>query len=256
MSPLRQRGRILVCGRCSSALDVARPLAENRMFGPWDSVLAVSQWAGRGQLRREWQSPAGNVYGALVLPPVPKEYDTLLPLILGYCITGFLRFKKLDACIKWPNDLLVAERKVGGILVEERRGVALAGIGLNLACAPSNDLLREAHAVPAGYLRAHGLKSGPLTLWAELVDFVKICYETTLQQGSPGNVVAMIEPLLCWLGETIAVRDGEETPWTAQLAGLAQDGALRVMPAGGAGERLLTSGGIWRVREHPLKHPG
>lgn len=256
VSPVRRQGRILVCGKCSSALDVARPLAENALFGAWDSVLAVSQWAGRGQLRRQWLSPPGNVYAALVLPPVPKAYDSLLPLILGYCIAGFLRYKKLEASIKWPNDLLVAEQKVGGILVEERKGVAVAGIGLNLVSAPPPDMLREAHAVPAGYLRAHGLKSGPLTLWAELVDFVKICYETTLQQGSPGNVAAMIEPLLCWLGETVAIRDGDETPWTARLAGLAQDGALRVMPAGGAGERLLTSGGIWRVREHPLKHPG
>lgn len=256
LSPVRRRGRIVVSGRCSSALDVARPLAENRMLDPWDSVLAVAQWSGRGQLRRRWQSPPGNVYGALVLPTVPKEYDTLLPLVLGYCIAAFLRCKKLEASIKWPNDLLVGEAKVGGILVEERRGIAVAGIGLNLVEAPSQGQLRDGHAVPAGYLRAHGLKSGPLALWAELVDFVKICYETSITQGSPGDVIAMIEPLLCWLGETIAVRDGGEAPWAARLAGLAHDGALRVMPEGGAGERLLTSGSIWRVREHPLKHPG
>ncbi len=249
-------GTLVVCGRCSSVLDVARPLAEKSMLCPWDSMLAVSQWSGRGQLRRAWDSQPGNIHGAVVLPRIPKEMDSLLPLVLGYCLTGFLRTKKLDACIKWPNDLIVSGVKVGGLLVEERRGVVLAGIGLNLACSPPESALREEHAVPAGNLRAMGLKTGPLRFWRELVDFVRICYDSTLAQGSPGSVVAMIEPMLCWLGQDVTVREGGEAPWTGSLRGLAEDGALRVMPAGGAGERLLTSGSIWRGREHPSKHPG
>ncbi len=239
--------RIMVCGACSSALDVARPMAENRMLGPWESVLAVSQWAGRGQLRRGWESPPGNVYGALIMPAVPAGLDALAPLMLGYCIAAFFRCKKLDVGIKWPNDLILGGRKVGGVLLEERKGVLVAGVGLNLFSCPAPEALREDHAVPAGFLKASGLDSTPLELWRELVDFVKTCYETALIQGTPEDVAALVEPMLCWLGQDVSVREGGSPAWTGRLAGLARDGALRVEPAGGAGERLLTSGSIWRA---------
>lgn len=217
------------------------------MLDPWDSVLAVSQWAGRGQLRRGWNSPPGNLYAALVLPPVPKEMDSLLPLVLGYCLAGFLRFKKIPVGIKWPNDILLGNVKIGGVLVEERRGVSLAGIGLNLASSPPPVLLREDHAVPAGHLHEAGHTFSPLSLWCDLVDFMRICYETCLIQGPPSNVAALVEPLLCWLGQEAVIREGAESPWSARILGLAPDGSLRVKPAGGAGERLLTSGSIWRA---------
>jgi BirA family biotin operon repressor/biotin-[acetyl-CoA-carboxylase] ligase len=218
------------------------------MIEPWDSVLAVSQWSGRGQLRREWYSPPGNLYATLVLPPAEQEFDSLLPLILGYCLAGFLLGKKAAVRIKWPNDILVGGVKVGGILVEERRGVLLAGIGFNLINSPAPTLLREEHAVPAGDLRSMGLPSTPLGLWLELVDFVRICYQTTLTQGPPRSVTSLIEPHLCWLGQEVLVREGGETPWPAHILGLAPDGALRVRPVGQAGERLLTSGSIWRAK--------
>ncbi|WP_243359345.1 biotin--[acetyl-CoA-carboxylase] ligase [Fundidesulfovibrio terrae] len=256
LSSEKVRGRIVVCGPCSSCLDVARPMAENKLLDPWDSVLAVSQWSGRGQLRRGWDSPPGNLYAALVLPQPPREYDSLLPLILGYCMAGFLLGRKVPARIKWPNDILAGGVKVGGMLVEERRGTVLAGIGLNLVSSPPLAMLREDHAVPAGYLKACGLNATPLGLWRDLVDFVKICYETTLTQGTPHNVTSLIEPHLEWLGQDVLVREGGETPWRARIIGLAPDGALRVKPAGVAGERLLTSGSIWRAPEGPLKNPG
>jgi len=240
-------GTVVVAGPCSSSLDVARPLAENHAIGAWDSVLAVSQWAGRGQLRRSWNSPAGNIYGALVLPPTPREYDSLLPVVLGYCLAGFLRSKNLFACVKWPNDILLGGLKVGGVLVEERRGICVAGIGLNLVNAPPREVLRQEHAVAAGCLSDAGLSATPLALWCELVDFVKICYGNVLIQGAPGRAASLAEPLIAWLGQEVVVREGGQEPWTGLIVGLAQDGALRVRPTGGVGERLLTSGSIWRA---------
>lgn len=242
---------MVVCGRCSTALDVARPLAENGLLHAWDSVLAVSQWAGRGQLRRFWDSPPGNVYGVLVLPAAPREFDTLVPLLLGRLLCEFLAARGLEAGLKWPNDVLVGGRKVCGMLVEERKGVALAGIGINLFHAPGPELLRQGHAVPAGTLREAGVEATPLSLWCALVDFVKTGYLNDLTQGTPGHVVARIESRLCWLGEEVRVQDGAEPSWTGRLLGLAPDGALRVRPVGAADERFLTSGSIWRAATKP-----
>ncbi len=59
--------------------------------------------------------------------------------------------------IKWPNDLLVDGRKVGGILVEERGGVVVAGLGLNLGGAPRDHALR---ATPGAARRLPGARNG------------------------------------------------------------------------------------------------
>ena len=55
-------------GEVSSALDVGHTLARRGLLAPWQSVLVSSQRQGRGQLRRNWVSPAGNIYAALRLP--------------------------------------------------------------------------------------------------------------------------------------------------------------------------------------------
>ena len=196
----RQRapGRVVVCGPCSSSLDVARLFAGKDMLSPWDSVLAVSQRAGRGQLGRSWESPPGNVYGALLLPPVPKEWDDRLSLLVGFCLVRFLRSKNIPACIKWPNDLLVAGVKVAGVLIEEREGRCMAGIGINLTSCPPKEMLRAGHAAPAGHLRQlTGFMGAPLGVWRDLVDFVRVCYETVLAREAASTAASLIKPFMC-----------------------------------------------------------
>lgn len=247
--------RIVVCGPCTSVMDVARTFTEaGAEAGPeagaeagglaaWDSVLAVSQRAGRGQLRRRWESPPGNLYACLVLPPAPPEFDSLVPLLLGNCLAEYFAGQGLAMRLKWPNDLLYGGVKVGGLLVEERKGVVSVGIGVNLVSSPPLEALREDHAVPAGHL---GQCFTPLALWRSLVDFLRICYEVALDRASPQAVAASVEMKLAWLGEQVTVREGGSAHYRARLMGLAPDGALRVRPMDGTGvEKILTSGSIW-----------
>lgn len=237
--------RVVVCGPCTSVMDVARPLAEAGGFGPWDCALAVSQRQGRGQLRRNWESPPGNLYACVVLPRVPAAFDSLVPLILGYCLAEFFGEQGLAMRIKWPNDLILNDVKVGGILVEERKGLVTAGIGVNLTQCPPSEALREEHAVPAGHL---GGAFTPLGLWCSLVDYFRICYEAALHHGASQATTARIETKLAWLGEVVMVREGGNEPYRARPLGLAPDGALRLRPMDGSGvERILTSGSIWPV---------
>ena len=240
--------RMVVCGPCSSVLDVARPLGGNGALAPFDSVLGVSQWSGRGQLRRAWHSPPGNLYAALVLPAMPKALDTLAPLLVGYLVAQALETKGLAVKLKWPNDLICEGVKIGGILVEERRGLVLAGIGLNLVSDPPRECLREDHAVPAGSLARMGFAARPLTLWHYLVKFLQKGYEDCLQIETPAMLITMFEKRLAWLGAMVQVRQGQSPPYGARVLGLAPDGALRLQVQDGSGpERLLVSGGIWPI---------
>ena len=73
----------VVCGPCSSTMDVARELVAQGRLGQWGSVIAPDQTAGRGQLRRHWISRPGNLLATLVCPPAPPPWNDLRPLVFG-----------------------------------------------------------------------------------------------------------------------------------------------------------------------------
>ncbi len=92
-------------------------------------VVADHQTAGRGRAERRWEAPPGTaLLASFVMRPRP-----LLSLACGVAAA--------EACgpqvrLKWPNDLLLRGRKLGGILIESHPRKAVVGIGINLAWAP------------------------------------------------------------------------------------------------------------------------
>jgi BirA family biotin operon repressor/biotin-[acetyl-CoA-carboxylase] ligase len=97
-------------------------------------VTAAEQTAGRGRQGRSWTAPPGR---ALLMSLVLRRWPALLPLAAGVAlaeVTG------PAARVKWPNDVLVEGRKVGGILAEGRpqEGWMVLGIGLNVALRPED----------------------------------------------------------------------------------------------------------------------
>jgi BirA family biotin operon repressor/biotin-[acetyl-CoA-carboxylase] ligase len=115
--------RVVHLESVGSTQDVAREL-------PIGSVVVVDhQTSGRGRLDHRWEAPPGTaLLISFVLAPNP-----LLSLAAGIAAA--------EACnhgvrLKWPNDLLLGGRKVGGILVEATPAKAVCGIGINLTWAP------------------------------------------------------------------------------------------------------------------------
>jgi BirA family biotin operon repressor/biotin-[acetyl-CoA-carboxylase] ligase len=115
--------RVIHLESVASTQDVARELPIGSI------VIADHQTAGRGRLEHRWEAPPGTaLLASFVLPPNP-----LLSLAAGVAAA--------EACaqgvrLKWPNDLLLGGRKVGGILVEAKAAKAICGIGINLTWAP------------------------------------------------------------------------------------------------------------------------
>lgn len=99
-------------------------------------ITANQQTKGYGRLKRSWISPPGNIYATLFFT-LPLDYPYLLNLgqILALACTHILENKGFHPQLKWPNDLLLENKKVAGILVEvlhaEKLGVVL-GMGLNV----------------------------------------------------------------------------------------------------------------------------
>jgi BirA family biotin operon repressor/biotin-[acetyl-CoA-carboxylase] ligase len=115
--------QILRLRSVTSTQDVARELPIGSI------VIADHQTAGRGRHDRRWEAPEGTaLLVSFVLAPQP-----LLSLAAGVAAA--------EACgpgvrLKWPNDLLLDHRKVGGILVETTPERAICGVGINLTSAP------------------------------------------------------------------------------------------------------------------------
>ena len=107
-------------------------------------ILAETQTQGKGRLSRPWASPPGGIWMSLILKPkmpLNHVYQINMAVAVALC-KALSSMLGLQAGIKWPNDLLIGERKVCGILMEvgaqvDRLDYAVVGLGLNANNDPS-----------------------------------------------------------------------------------------------------------------------
>ena len=130
-------GLRVVAGTASTNADLAAAARSGAAEGA--VLVAEEQSAGRGRLGRVWQSPprAGIAASVLLRPAgVPASRYGWLPLLAGVALVESVRdLAAVEAVLKWPNDLLIDERKCAGILAEaipDDAGTAIVlGFGLN-----------------------------------------------------------------------------------------------------------------------------
>ena len=116
-------------------------------------VMAETQTTGKGRLGRSWISPAGkNLYMSIVLRPAmsPRDATALTLLSAVACASAIRSFSSVAVTIKWPNDIIVGDRKLGGILTEIKADIdrithAVVGIGINvnLSIADMSDEIKD-----------------------------------------------------------------------------------------------------------------
>jgi BirA family transcriptional regulator, biotin operon repressor / biotin---[acetyl-CoA-carboxylase] ligase len=172
------KAKVIRVDSVASTQDVARDMPIGSV------VVANHQTAGRGRLEHRWEAPPGTA----LLVSFVLEPNRLLSLAAGVAAA--------EACgqgvrLKWPNDLLLGGRKVGGILVEATPNKAVCGIGINLASAPEGAAMLDQ---PAGKLMEKLLPamtrwcSAPpdevLARWRELSDTLGRQVRVTLPHRS------------------------------------------------------------------------
>lgn len=104
-------------------------------------LVAEEQTAGRGRLGRTWSAPPRSAltFSVLLRPAdVPPTRLGWLPLLTGVAVATAVREQAgLPASLKWPNDVLVGERKLAGILAEAQEDAVVVGVGLNVTLSPA-----------------------------------------------------------------------------------------------------------------------
>lgn len=100
-------------------------------------VTAKKQSAGRGRMEKRWESPEGNVYATFCFHTTKTDLLIHFGQLLAISTIRALHKLGIKAKIKWPNDIMIDEKKVGGILAEttstgENEWMVFAGLGLNI----------------------------------------------------------------------------------------------------------------------------
>ena len=199
-------------------------------------VWSREQTGGRGRSGRPWRSPPGNLYCSLLLrpqvaPPVAAQLSFVAALAVGELAAAALPG---DAAIrlKWPNDVLVGERKLSGILLEASAAASgrldwlIVGIGVNLRHHPEGTETPATDIVAAG-----GRAPDPAAALGTLVGW----FDRWRRAWERGGFAPVREAWLAraWrLGEEIRVRLDRETSF-GRFAGIDSEGALVLeLPSG------------------------
>jgi BirA family transcriptional regulator, biotin operon repressor / biotin---[acetyl-CoA-carboxylase] ligase len=249
---------VSVAGLWTSVEVVARTGSTNadllRRGGPEGQVLvAEEQTAGRGRMGRSWVSQPGAAltFSVLLRPgSVPPARRGWLPLLTGVAVVAAVRdVTGLDATLKWPNDVLIGDRKLAGILAEQSGDAVVVGIGLNVSAMP------EALPSGAGGLRAtslavEGADVSREVLLAEILRQFERWYVAFREDPDPEAVGLLAEyrRLCSTLGRTVRV----ELPGDRILPGLAtdvdRDGRLLVREPAAPAPVPVSAGDVIHVR--------
>lgn len=239
--------------------------ARAREGAPEGTVLVTEvQTAGRGRLGRTWTAPprSGLTFSVLLRPAVPVPVLGWASLLTGVAVATAVRRMTawsqqgerflgarddvtVDARLKWPNDVLVGDRKLAGILAEKVDGGLVIGVGLNVG-------LRE-DELPVPAATSLAIEGAPLSdraplLRAILREFATWYREWAALEGDPerSGLRTAYRDLCATLGREVRV----ELPGGERLTGTARDvdGTGRLVVAAAGGERAVSAGDVVHVR--------
>lgn len=203
-------------------------------------IVAEQQTGGHGRMQRVWSSPAGGLWFSVILrPKMNPRYVAQITLLAGVAVASALRclYQTEEIRIKWPNDLLLKDKKVTGILAEmsltetQEVDYVIVGIGVNVDV--SKQVLPEEIRVKAASLNQelHRAYSCETVLGVILKQMAEI-YEQWQQNGSSA-VLPVWESMNCTLGEKVLVKDEDKEIFSGRAVSLDAEGGLVVRDESG-----------------------
>ena len=209
-------------------------------------VIADHQTQGRGRFTRPWQAPPrSSVAMSLLLRPERAEVRRWLwlPLVTGLAVSDALRTTAgVDAALKWPNDVLIGQGKVCGILaerVETTSGPAVViGVGLNTWMTPDQLPVPTATSL---------VLAGSSVGTPEVVLAVLRAFEAWYRRWAAGEDLSPDYSRACQtIGRRVRVVVSPDDSVEGEAVGVDADGCLQVRTAGGV--RTFAAGDVWHLR--------
>jgi BirA family biotin operon repressor/biotin-[acetyl-CoA-carboxylase] ligase len=224
--------------------------------GPEGQVLvAEEQTAGRGRAGRTWVSLPGAslTFSVLVRPTsVPPAARGWLPLLTGVAVADAVRSAAgVAAVLKWPNDVLVGDRKLAGILAEQSPpgDAVVIGVGLNVA-TPGDALPVSPTGLPATSLLVEGAEVAREALLVEILRALERLYLPFRAAPDPegSGLLAQYSAACATLGRIVRVELPAGRALTGLAEGIDRGGRLLVRPADADRAIPVSAGDIVHLR--------
>jgi BirA family biotin operon repressor/biotin-[acetyl-CoA-carboxylase] ligase len=249
--------RLFFLHEAGSTNDVAKELAN---YGAEEGtvVIAETQTAGRGRLKRKWFSPKGGLYFSIVLrPELSAEEAVKLVFVAGLAVANVLdEAYGLKVETKWPNDVLVNGKKICGVLCEmgtigEKVNYAIIGTGINANVETEKELPKSLRALATSLESELGKKVKLEELFRVLLERLECVYEQFLKEGF-NPILERWKSYAGFLGKQVAVAGDTES-----FCGLALDvdseGALVLRLDDGIVKRVFVGDLSMRVDGESLR---
>lgn len=185
-------------------------------------VVTEYQSRGRGRLKRKWEAPPfSSILATLLLKPISPSLGPVVVLVTALTVVESLRKLGMDACIRWPNDVVVDGRKICGILAETGMSYMVCGFGLNVnQNSFHSELAASATSMRAQLHRSHSR--------AALLKSILQGFEQNYDKLLSGNTQEILERIreVSWsVGKRVNLFTGNSTV-TGCILGIDDSGSL------------------------------
>ncbi len=208
-------------------------------------VTAETQWGGRGRLGRRWHSPPemGLWFSSILRPPLPVSGAQVLTFLGAVAAARAIRaLLHVPVVLRWPNDLVLGKKKLGGVLVELTaefdliRHVVL-GVGLNVNFMP-RDFPEPLRATATSLREILGRPVARAPLLRRVLEEMDRRYAELRMEGSTASLVDEWRALTHQIGQIVRVSHLSQVR-EGTVMGVDSDGALLLRSPAGTVDRLL-----------------
>lgn len=211
-------------------------------------VVAELQSGGRGRLGRQWTSPAraGLTLSMLLRPVAPAAHWPWIQGLVAVAAASALQERtEVDVRVKWPNDLVVEGRKIGGLLAEVVDGGVVVGIGINVTTRRS-----ELPRPDATSLALEGADATDrLSLLLALLRQVGTGYQGWSQRdGEPGPLLATYRERCTTIGQRVRAEMPDGSALEGEAVDIDESGHLVIDVEAGGGYRSVAAADVVHLR--------
>lgn len=206
-------------------------------------ITSEVQTQGRGRRGRTWVSPAGNgIWMSMILhPKMSLEKAPMLTLVAGMAVRHALAACfQLDSQIKWPNDIIVNDKKICGILTEMRGDGVIVGIGINVGTESFDEELKK---IATSVAMETGVSEPDReALLIAVLEAFETYYMTFLETEDLSGLMEEYNRHCINIGRTVRVIEVNRE-YTAVAEGIQKDGELIVVTTDGE-QKQVSSGEV------------
>ena len=243
---------LIVHDSVESTNDLAMSLAAKKGITAGTVLVADRQTRGKGRIGRRWESPGGtNIYMSLVIRPELAPRDVTMLTVLA-AVAGARTIQEtgnIPVTIKWPNDLVISDKKLGGILTEvradpDRINLAVIGIGINVNML-SADFPEELRGIATSVRLEAGHAVSRNEIILQLLKEFEHWYGILIAKGRKPLLAAWRKDSST-LGKTVRIAIGDQT-----VSGVAEDideNGMLVLTMQTGERRHISAGDITFVR--------